>query len=109
MREGTTILLSLFLPQGVQLLPQYITDGSSSSSSISIAAYCSNQRLVAKRAAWLALDQQCHFHARGSDLFDRHDIQRIIYSKKIKEFNKDIKRTAHKTNFKPSITITYVA
>ncbi len=98
MREGGLFLLSLFLTQGVQLLSQYFTH---CSSSISIAAHCSNQCHVAERAVWLALDQQSCFHARGSDLFERHDTQRIIYIKNSKDFNKHIKHTAHKANFQP--------
>lgn len=54
---------------------------------------------------WLAVDQQSCFHARGSDLFERHDTQCIIYIKNSRlqrlDFNKHVKRTAHKANFPP--------
>ncbi len=47
------------------------------SSSISIAAYCSNQCLVAERAVWLAVDQQFCFHVAfsGSGGSARLDIE----------------------------------
>ena len=95
--RGCFFLLSLFLTLGVQLLPQHFTDRSSSTN---IAACCSIQCLVAEGAVWLAVYQSC-LHAGGSDLFERHDIQRIIYIKSSKDFNKHIKRTAHKANFQP--------
>ncbi len=73
MREGgTSFAEPVLAPRGPVITPIC-------SSSISIAAYCSNQCLVAEQAAWLAVDQQFCFHARGSNLLKRLNFQRIVY------------------------------